>query len=82
MTTSSATPSSFPPLKALVNASQSIYKRDLQALYEHASDRFGDVKWGELIRSGIEGEDEEADFEEYVRGNHRDKDEEIWAHKG
>lgn len=41
-------PTSFPPLKTVIASSQRIYARDLRALYEHARDRFGDVRWGDL----------------------------------
>ena len=33
-------------LRGVIVHSQAIYRRDLRALFEHAKDRFGDVKWG------------------------------------
>jgi hypothetical protein len=92
---SSSLPRPGPPgqpvaLKDLVKSSQETYRRDLRALFEHASDRFGDVKWEELDHElddnngpGTEGGFQAVDFAfEGGRSPTQVKDEVVWAHKG
>jgi len=84
-------PSGHPTaLKELVKHSQDTYRRDLKALFEHASDRFGDVKWEELDHEfdGHNGQEAEGDFEavdfalESGKISDQIQDEVVWAHKG
>jgi len=77
-------------LRDLVKSSQETYRRDLRALFEHAGDRFGDVKWEELDHEfddhsarEAEGGFEAVDFAfESGKIVDRTKDEAVWAHKG
>jgi hypothetical protein len=82
-------------LKAVVKASQDTYRRDLRALFEHARDRFGDVKWEDLDHELDNSEREEAGgFEavDFAFENGKPTDlgkrsaqvaqEAVWAHKG
>jgi hypothetical protein len=77
-------------LKELVKSSQETYRRDLKALFEHASDRFGDVKWEELDHDfdGLNGREAEGGFEavdfalESRKIPDQTQEEVVWAHKG